>query len=141
MITKNKIIKEKTLGCKVSEQMYDEFQAEAEFMGLSISELIRRKLFEGGSVHNLEIPRKKAFYKAKSKRKRITVIADDSRQVQTAPKTFDFPDFGLLIKPYPEDCNPIYYYTAGEKLGALVRRMQCLNLRAMVIQASVSPKS
>lgn len=140
MTSRGKILKEKTLGCKVSDDQYKEFEVEAKQEGLSNSELLRRKLFEGGSVHNAEIHRKKAVSRSKSKRKRITVFADDSMLERSSLKRFDFPDFGILIKPYPPDCNPINYDTPEEKIGALVRRMRCLHIRAMMVQRSGSSK-
>lgn len=135
MITKNKIIKEKTLGCKVSEQMYDEFQAEAEFMGLSISELMRKKLFGPSTGQDSVTPREDATPKPKPKRKRYPVNANNSVLEQISPRVFESPDISLLTKPYPPDCNPINYNTPEEKIGALVRRMQNLNLRTMMIHS------
>lgn len=140
LIYKNENLKNRTLGCKVSDDEYKEFDAEAKQEGLNRSDLMRKKLFGPSTGQDTVTPREDATPKPKPKRKRYPVDANNSVLEQISPRVFESPDISLLIKPYPPDCNPINYDTPGEKIGALVRRMQCLNLRAMMVQRSRRPK-
>lgn len=134
---KNKKLKEKTLGCKVSDDEYKEFDAEAKQEGLNRSDLMRKKLFGPRTGQDTLTPSKDAT--PKPKRKRIPLYAESSALENISPRVFDLSGLKLLSKPYPPDCNPINYATPDEKIGALIRRMQCLSLRTMIVQHSKRP--
>lgn len=140
MTRKYDSISSKTLGCKVPPQFYNRFLAKADQLDMTPSMLMRDLLMEGIDKKIAEMPRIDATPKPKPKRKRYLVNANNSVLEQISPRVFESPDISLLIKPYPPDCNPINYDTPEKKMGALVRRMRCLHIRAMMIQRSGSSK-
>jgi hypothetical protein len=131
----------KTLGCKVPTQFYNHFLAKANQLDMTPSMLMRNLLMKGIEKKIAEMPKKGATPKPKRKRRSFPMIVNDSILEQTSSRIFELPDLSLITKPSPPDCNPINYATPDEKIGALVRRMQCLSLRTMMVQNSGRPKN